>query len=264
MTYQERVSSLRRRLRELKSAVVAFSGGVDSSVLVVVAYEELKEKMCAATAISPSMPVRDQKLAITFCGERNIPHSLVETKEFENPVYNSNPNNRCFYCKSALYDRLTDVMHEKGFEHIVEGTNTSDLSTHRPGYRASCERTHVVTPLIDAGMTKEDVRRLARELSLPVADKPATACLASRVPEGVPLQPDLLKKIDDAEEVIRSYGITQVRVRHHGNLARIEVLPGDFNQCLKNHGAITKALNQLGYQFVTLDLLGYRCGGAAS
>ena len=247
----------------MESAVVAFSGGVDSAVLVALTHEALKEKMCAATAISASLPERDREIAINFCLDRKIPHVLVETKEFEDPNYISNPANRCFYCKSSLYNRLTELARDRGFQYVVEGTNASDLSFHRPGFSASIERTNVVTPLIDAGMTKEDVRRLARELNLEVSQKPSTACLSSRIPEGNILNPELLKKIDLAEEKIRSFGVLQVRVRHHKNIARIEVLPSDFMKCIEHREAIDTALRKLGYKFVTLDLIGYRTGGAA-
>lgn len=263
MTFNDRVVSLRRRLGELPSAVVAFSGGVDSAVLAVIAHQELKDRMCAATAVSPSIPSRDRLTAVSFCREQEIPHMLIETNEFEDPNYTANPKDRCFYCKRALYECLDRLAKEKGFRYIVEGTNASDLCGHRPGYRASLERGNVATPLIDAAMRKDDVRRLARELNLQVADKPSSACLSSRVPEGEVLTARLLKKIDDAEEFIRSCGMTQVRLRHHGDLARIEIAPSDFDLCLENRERISAALKELGYKFVTLDVTGYRTGGTA-
>lgn len=263
MTYNDRVLNLRRRLRQLESAVIAFSGGVDSAVLTAVAHEELKGRMCAVTAVSASIPRRDRDIAVAFCAERKIPHLLIETKEFEDPAYRSNPDNRCFFCKKALYDAFEGVIKEKGFSYIVEGTNASDLKGHRPGHEASRARTNVATPLIDAGLTKDDVRNLARELRLNVADKPSSACLSSRVPAGTELNEELLRKIDDAEEAIRAMGISQVRVRHHGELARIEIMPCEFAKLLENREQVKNTLQKLGYRFVTLDVTGYRTGGAA-
>jgi len=262
MTYNNRVAALRRRLRELGSAVVAFSGGVDSAVLTVIARQELKDRMCAATAVSPSIPSRDRMIAIGFCREHKIPHVLVDTKEFDDENYTANPKDRCFYCKQALYKTLTELTKAKEYRFIAEGTNASDLNGHRPGYKASLNRNNVATPLIDAGLTKEDVRKLARELRLSVADKPSSACLSSRIPQGTALNARLLQKIDDAEETIRSFGLSQVRVRHHEDLARVEIMPDEFTLFLKHREKITEALQKIGYKFVALDAAGYRTGGA--
>jgi uncharacterized protein len=244
-------------------ACLCFSGGVDSAVLAVIAHQELKDKMCAVTAVSPSLPSRDRLTAVSLCREMKIPHALIETDEFENAGYTSNPEDRCFHCKRALYTALERLAGEKGLKYIVEGTNASDLEGHRPGHLASAQRKDVATPLIDAAMTKGDVRRLARELSLSVADKPSSACLSSRVPQGERLSADLLKRIDEAEEFIRSCGMTQVRVRHHGDVARIEIAPAEFTLCLENRDRISAALKEQGYKFVTLDVTGYRTGGTA-
>ncbi len=263
MTYEDRIISLRRRLRDLESAVVAFSGGVDSAVLAAVAHEELGDNMCAATAISPSIPSRDRRSAESLCRDLKIPHIFFETSEFDDPRYTSNPDDRCYYCKHALYEGVSKLASEKGFRHVVEGTNASDLSGHRPGHRASKQRENVVTPLVDAGMTKGDVRRLARELGLSVSEKPSSACLSSRIPSGVKLTKELLGKIDAAEELLRLLGVTQVRVRHNGDTARIEVMPAEFPIVLANREKIENKLQKLGYRFVTLDLSGYRTGGTA-
>jgi uncharacterized protein len=250
---------LRRRFRELESAVVAFSGGVDSAVLTKVAHEELGELMVAVTAMSPSVPRNDSEVASNFCKLHGIPHHIVETEEFSDERYVQNPADRCYFCKSALYDTLIGTAEGRGIKVVVEGTNASDLKGHRPGNRASKERSGVVTPLIECGFTKEDVRGLARKLGLgDVAEKPATACLSSRIPTGVYLDPDVLSKVDRAEEAIRALGVVKVRVRHHGEIARIEVGELDMERALKNRDKICDSLKKLGYRYATLDLMGYR------
>jgi uncharacterized protein len=259
--FQKKVSDLKRRFQEIGSAVVAFSGGVDSAVLVAVAREELGGRMIAATSVSPSMPTSDIGLVEKFCKERCIPHRFVETKEFENPVFLANPDDRCYFCKRHLYGTMAELADELGFRFVVEGTNSSDLSGHRPGYRASRENPRVITPLIECGFTKDDVRRLANELALPNADKPSSACLSSRVPTGSALSGDLLMRIDRAEDLLRSMGATQVRLRHHGDVARIEVLPGEMKLCLDRRQEIYEGLKKLGWKFVSLDMQGYRTGG---
>ncbi|MFH1829919.1 MAG: ATP-dependent sacrificial sulfur transferase LarE, partial [Pseudomonadota bacterium] len=171
------------------------------------------------------------------------------------------PDNRCYFCKSHLITRLVQVADEHGLRYVVEGTNTSDLLGHRPGYRAKQKFDRVVTPLIEAGFNKEDVRMFARELGLPNALKPAAACLASRVPTGWQLTSLLMGKIDDAEDLLRDIGVNQVRVRHHGDIARIEVDEDDMDLCIKHKDSIVSKLKELGWKFITLDLIGYRTGG---
>jgi uncharacterized protein len=250
---------LRRRFRELESAVVAFSGGVDSAVLTKVAHEELGESMIAVTAISPSVPQNDSEIASNFCTLHGIPHQTVVTEEFSDERYVKNPADRCYYCKSALYNSLIGTAEKMLFNVVAEGTNASDLSGHRPGNRASEERNNVVTPLIECGFTKKDVRALARNLGLgDIAEKPATACLSSRIPTGFHLDPEVLGRVDMAEEVLRSLGIFKVRVRHHGEIARIEVAEADMETALKNRDKICDSLKTLGYRYITLDLNGYR------
>lgn len=258
MTFNEKVSFLIRRLRELQSAVVAFSGGVDSAVLAFLAHRELKDNMCAVTAISPSMPSRDIATARKFCKDHGIDHVICYSDEFKNSAYTSNSKDRCYFCKTALYESLKESASRKGFRYIIEGTNHSDLEGHRPGYRASCENSDVVTPLIDCCFSKDEVRKLAHDLKLSVADKPSSACLSSRIPFGVKITPEVLKQVDESEEAIRALGFAQVRVRHHGDLARIETEPSEMDKCLKFKKEIGGKLKGLGYKYVALDLAGYK------
>ncbi len=261
-SFDEKVANLKRRFQEMESAVVAFSGGVDSSVLVTIAQETLGEKMCAVTAVSPSFPDSDRLVVKSLCSKRSIPHVFTESMEFEDDEFLANPDDRCYHCKKHIYKSLIEIADSMGFKYVVEGTNASDLLGHRPGYRASQEFPRVVTPLVTAKFTKEDVRRLAREMNLPTAEKPSAACLSSRIPVGTRLDPELLRRIDAAEEFIRSIGAAQVRVRHHSNLARIEVDPHDMAKCIENGEKISAKLKELGWTFIALDLTGYRTGGS--
>lgn len=257
-SYEQKCDVLKRRLRELESAVVAFSGGVDSAVVVSVAYQELNRHMIAVLGVSPAVPLRDRETAMQFCRDRNIPFQEIETEEFRNSNYTSNPENRCYFCKRELFETLVRLAKQLQFKAVVDGTNSSDLSGHRPGLLAG-EEFSIVTPLVDAGFTKADVRRLAQELHLSeVASKPATACLASRVTTGIVLSPELLHRIDRAEDFVRSLGIQQVRVRHHDTMARIEVGRDEVKTLLHARESVTHALKYLGWTSVTLDLAGYR------
>jgi pyridinium-3,5-biscarboxylic acid mononucleotide sulfurtransferase len=260
-SYIDRVQKLRRHLEGLGGAVVAFSGGVDSALLVSLAHEILGSRMLAATAASASLPELDRELITNFCTENSIPHRFIETCEFSDPKFINNPEDRCYHCKSHLYDGMISLADELNLPTIIEGTNASDLSGHRPGHGASKERERVSTPLVHAGLTKDDVRKLARERSLPQADKPSAACLASRIPTGQALTPELMCRIDRAEQVLKSAGVGQVRVRHHGNIARVEVDPQDIALCFENREMIVAKLKKLGWQFITIDLVGYRTGG---
>lgn len=262
-TFEEKVASFRRRLRETESAVVAFSGGVDSSVLAAAAHEELGAGMIAVTAVSPSLPESDRVLATQFCSKLGIPHKFVDTDEFSVPDFKMNPENRCYYCKHSLYERLVSLADELGFRYVLEGTNASDLGGHRPGYRASRENPKVKTLLVETGFTKDDVRRLAREMKLPTAEKPSAACLASRVPTGEELTAELMLRIDRAEDALREMGVKQVRVRHDGSIARIEVEPRDLGICVERRGEILEKFTKLGWKKTVLDLKGYQTGGAS-
>jgi len=229
--------------------------------LAFVAQQELGDAMLAVTAVTPSLPASDRKLTASLCERFGIPHAYVETSEFGDPDYAANSEDRCYHCKRCLVERLIAVADERGFRFVVEGTNVSDLEGHRPGHRATAEQERVVGPLIDAGFTKAEVREASRELGIPTAEKPAAACLASRVPTGTAITRELLKRIDSAEDVVRAVGAAQVRVRHHGDVARIEVEEADLASMMDRRAEIVARVKELGWRFVTLDMMGYRTGG---
>ncbi|MBI2346737.1 MAG: ATP-dependent sacrificial sulfur transferase LarE [Deltaproteobacteria bacterium] len=257
----ELVNRLARFFFERDSLIVAFSGGVDSAVLVVVAHRALGERMLAVTGDSPSVPSRDRELTVTFCAAHGIPHQFVATKEFDNPDYRANAGNRCYFCKEELFRQLESLRVAKAFDWIAEGTNRSDLSGHRPGQKAATEAERVISPYLDLGIDKAGVRAIARELRLELAEKPATACLASRIPVGTAVDPEVLRRIDAAENVLRDLGFEQLRVRHHGALVRIEVPAAELMACVEKRERIVTRLRELGFKQVTLDLQGYRIGG---
>lgn len=254
--------ALQSYFRPRPRILIAFSGGVDSAVLAFVAHHVLGDKMLAVTGISPAVPERDRRQAVEFCLQHGIPHRLLETREFQDPNYLANPHNRCYFCKSELFRGLEQLRRELGWDAIAEGTNTSDLHGHRPGMQAAHEA-RVIAPYLDLSIDKDGVRAMARACGLSLAEKPATACLASRIPTGTAIDPVILRRIDQAEDFLRSLGLEQLRVRHHGELARIEVEPHSFARCFAAHDAIVRTLRGLGYRYVTLDLQGYRTGSTA-
>jgi uncharacterized protein len=258
----ERADRLRSAIRELGSAVVAYSGGVDSAVVAAVAREELGERALAVTGVSPSVASGELDAAVALAERIGIRHEIVATREFDNPAYRANPANRCFYCKDELYGRLAALALDRGYACIVDGCNADDGTTQldvRPGRGAAVAR-GVRSPLADAGMTKLDVRTLAHELGLTVWDKPATPCLSSRVPHGTPIQIDDLRRIDLAERYLRASGFPIVRVRHFGEMARVEVPLGDVSRLRSRQANLERALRDVGYKSVEIDPRGYRTG----
>jgi len=256
---QEALDGLRSTLRACRSVVVAYSGGVDSALVATVAAEELGPRALACIGTSPSYPRRELEAATRLAQERGIRYRVIETSEHLDSNYRANAPDRCYHCKSELYARLRAVADEEGISVIVDGNNADDVGDDRPGMAAAADR-GVRSPLQEVGIGKDMVRRLARRLELPTWDKPAMACLASRVPHGTPVRPELLARIERAEDVLAELGFRQYRVRHHGDVARIELREDDLSRALQMRERIVDPIRRLGYRFVTLDLSGFRSG----
>jgi uncharacterized protein len=250
---------LLRRLGELPSAAVAFSGGVDSGLVLSLAREALGDRVVAVTAVSASLPRREREACAAFAAELGAAHELLATTEVADERYAENTEARCYWCKVVVYDELAAWARERGVAALLDGTNADDASEHRPG-RAAAAELGVLSPLAEAGATKSDVRALARRRRLSVWDKPAMACLSSRLPHGERVTPEALARIEAAEDVLVALGCRQVRVRAHGAVARIEVEADDLGRILAVRGAVDAALRGLGFAHVALDLAGYRSG----
>ena len=256
-----KLDKLRELLRSYGSCVVAYSGGVDSVFLARVAHDVLGAKSLAVIADTPSLPRRELQEALELAARFGIPVRVVRTAEFANAEYVANPLNRCYFCKHELFTELAPLARAEGFAVIAYGENASDTGDFRPGAQAALEY-KVRAPLKEAGLTKVEIRQLSSQLGLPTAEKPAMACLASRIPYGEPVTPAALGMIEAAETVLRDAGFVEVRVRHHRDVARIEVGPDEINRFLDAslRAGVTQALQRIGYAYVTLDLRGYRRG----
>ena len=258
---RQKQATLKEILANLNSTLVAYSGGVDSAYLAWAARQALGEKMLAVLADSPSLAEFQKRDAIQFALDFGIPLEVIRTEEFENEDYTKNAPDRCFHCKDELFGKLAELARERGFAAIIYGVNADDTRDFRPGHRAAAQY-EVRSPLLEAGLTKAEIRELAREAGLPVWDRPASACLSSRIPYGTPVTSENLKKVEDGEEAIRQLGFRQFRVRHHGDLVRIEVAPEELPRALDPQitQIFTDIFKKLGYKYVTLDLEGYRTG----
>jgi len=255
---QERLFEL---LRSLKRVIVAYSGGTDSAYLAWAAHQVLGEDALAVTADSASLPESHRREAEQLARSLGLRHEFIRTSEFDNPAYVRNAPDRCFHCKDELFKRLEELGRERGIPHIVYGVNLDDLGDYRPGQNAA--RLHKVrAPLAEVGLSKAEIRELSRRAGLPTWDRPASACLASRVPYGMPVTPQIMDIIERGEEALRALGFRQLRVRYHGELARVEIAPEELPRALDPAMArrFVEILKPLGFRYVTLDLEGYRQG----
>jgi uncharacterized protein len=258
---QVKEAALLERLAASDGLLVAYSGGVDSAYLAYAAHRALGDRALAVTADSPSYPESHRSMARVVAEQVGFAHRFIATREVENPDYASNPSNRCYFCKSELFDVLEALRRELGHEAVAYGINTDDTGDFRPGHQAA-EEHRVLSPLLDAGLTKLEIRQLSRDAGLPSADLPASACLSSRIPYGMEVTPQKLRQIDRAEDALRELGFRQLRVRHHGDLARIELAPAEMSGVVDGDQLrrMSRALHDLGFKYVALDLDGYRTG----
>ena len=253
----EKYQSLREGMASLKSCVVAFSGGVDSTLVLKVAHDVLEGRVIAVTALSESLPGGELEEAEDLARTIGASHVVLRTFETQNPDYLANSANRCYFCKTEMYARVKSFAEGEGISLVLDGLNLDDLDDRRPGRAAAIEH-GVISPLVEASLSKSEVRELSRQMDLPTWDKPALACLSSRIPHGTPITLQSLTQVDRAEAFLKTLGIRQVRVRHHGDTASIEVEPRDFTLMRTREGEIARRLKQLGFPNVVIDPEGYQ------
>lgn len=258
---EEKLEALRSSIKEMENLVVAFSGGVDSSLLLKVAYDVLGDKVLAVTARSSTYPEREYREAVDFAAAYKIRHRVILSEELAVKGFSVNPINRCYLCKFELFSKIKRIAAEEGYRFIAEGSNNDDMSDYRPGLKAISEL-GILTPLKDAGLIKDEIRSISKKLGLATWNKPSFACLASRFPYGDKITVEKLKMVDSAEQFLIDLGFRQNRVRHHGDVARIEISEADFEKFMDKNirNAVHARLKKLGFIHISLDILGYRTG----
>jgi len=254
-----KMENLKKKLRKMGRVVIAFSGGVDSTFLIKVAYEVLGKNVVAVTAASSTYPKTELEEAKRLARLMSVRHIIVNSRETEAENFKRNPPDRCYYCKRELFSKLKEIAQKEGIKYILDGTNYDDLVDFRPGMKAMKEL-GIISPLQEAKLTKEDIRELSKKMNLDTWDKPSCACLASRFPYGVRITKERLDRVEKAEAVIRGLGVRQLRVRYHNEIARIEVDKKDMQVLLHHSDSIVKKFKELGFIYVTLDMEGYRTG----
>lgn len=261
MRLEEKYENLKKYIKELGSAVIAFSGGVDSTFLAKVCKDVLNDRCLAVTATSSTYPEREFKEALELAKEIGIRHKIIKSEELEIEGFSKNPIDRCYYCKSELFSKLKKVADDEGIEYVLDGTNADDTGDFRPGRRAAKEL-GVKSPLLECGFTKDDIREMSKNLGLPTWNKPAYACLSSRFPYGQEITSEKLSMVEKSEEYLLNLGFVGFRVRHHGDIARIELNPDQINMMLDENirKKVVSKLKEIGFKYVSLDLEGYRTG----
>ena len=261
LTAEEKERNLRRLMREMQKVLVAYSGGVDSSYLALIASQELGDNAVCLTGISPSVSQKQREEAARIAADFKFNFQTVETDEMENPLYQTNPTNRCYHCKTELYGKLRSIAETNKIAFVLDGANTDDVGDYRPGRQAATEKS-VRSPLIEVGLSKAEIRALSKQLKLPTWSQPSSPCLSSRIAYGVPVTIERLSKVERGEEIVRRLGFREFRVRVHDELARIEIAPNEMELVLNVNVTeeLAEKFRKLGFKYVTLDLHGYRSG----